>query len=76
MLRRVLRIVSLIALIALVVGVLVEGKGTLASRAGVVLVWVIVALLAPFARNKLGLPKQRPDEAYVKSLDRWRRSRP
>jgi hypothetical protein len=75
MLRRVLRIVSGIAVIVLFAAVLVEGTGPVALRIGIVSLWVVVVLVAPWTAKKLGLPKQQADEAYVTSLRRWRRAR-
>ena len=74
-LRRLLEIAAYTLTVAFLVVVLVKGKGTLGLRLGLIGLWVVTAVVLPWWSKRLGLPKRRPDEAYITSLRRWRRNR-
>jgi membrane protein implicated in regulation of membrane protease activity len=73
--RRVSQIVAALIIGGALAVVLVAGKGPFLVRIGIVCVWVILVVLAPWTARKLGLPKQKVSEAYITSLRRWRRTR-
>jgi hypothetical protein len=43
--------------------------------AGLVIIYVLMALVAGPLGRALGFPPYRPDEAYTATLDRWRNER-
>jgi hypothetical protein len=49
--------------------------GAAVAVAGLVIVYVLMALVAGPLGRALGFPPYRPDEAYTVTLDRWRNER-
>jgi hypothetical protein len=69
MLEIAARIFSVVAL------AVVLGRGSLATRVGVICLGTLVTVVGPWWSRRIGLPEQRADEAYITSLRRWRRTR-
>jgi hypothetical protein len=74
--HRVEQSIAVLVLMAVLVVVLVAGKGSFALRIGLGCAWVLCFFISPWVKKRLGLPKQRVDEAYITSLWRWRHNRP
>lgn len=67
-------LVDTLALVGAIAG-WVSDKTPAVAIGGLVLVYVLMALIAGPLGRALGLPRYQPDEAYSVTLDRWRRAR-
>jgi hypothetical protein len=73
--RPVDRLLSDVLAFAGIVAGWASDKAPAVAIVGLVVVYVLMALVPGPLGRALGLPRYRPDEAYGVTLDRWRKQR-